>query len=183
MPSALAAVLIAAVALPAGSTLSVDPSASTIRFHLVHKLHRVDGQSSQIEGRAVVKEDGTVLAMARVAVATFQSGDANRDAHMLEALEVGQHPFVVFKGRARLDAAGRPRGPVTMEGEVELHGVKRTVTVPLTVELRGDGAVQVRGSFQASLDAHRIERPSLLFVKVDDACRIDVDFLLRGEKR
>jgi hypothetical protein len=38
------------------------------------------------------------------------------------------------------------------------------------------------GSFDASLDAHGIERPSLLFAKVDDACRIEVDLLLRGPK-
>ncbi len=180
VPRALAAVLIA-VALPAGR-LSVDPAASTIRFHVVHKFHRVHGQSSQIEGKAVVKEDGTVLVMARVAVASFQSGDANRDAHMLEALEVGQHPFVVFKGSTRLDSAEQPSGPVTMQGELDLHGVKRAVTVPLTVEFRPDGTVRVRGSFQTSLDAHRIERPSLLFVKVDDACLIDVDLLLGAEK-
>jgi len=60
--------------------------------------------------------------------------------------------------------------------------VKVPVTVPLTVEER-DGAIRVRGHFDLSLEAHRVERPSLLFVKIDDACGIDVDLLLRKQER
>ena len=47
----------------------------------------------------------------------------------------------------------------------------------------GPAGLRVRGSFQVSLESFRIERPSLLFVKIDDACRIDLDLLLREEKR
>ncbi len=185
-PLASISVLLAAAlhaALPVRGTLAVDAAASTIRFHVVHKLHSVDGASSAVEGKAAVKEDGTVLAMVRVPVAAFRSGDANRDVHMREALGAEKHPFVVFKGIARLDA-GAPQlpGAVTIEGEVELHGVKRPVAVPLSLELRDDGALRVRGRFETSLDAHGVERPSLLFIKIEDACRIDFDLLLREER-
>ncbi len=183
MIAVLVAAFVSAVA-PAGRTLAVDPAASTIRFHIVHKLHGVDGTTNRIEGKAVVKEDGSVLAMVRVPVATFQSGDANRDEHMLEALEVGRHPFVVFKGVAQLGADVPPTGgPVTMQGEVDLHGVKREVAVPLSLEFGDDGTVRARGAFDTSLEAHAIKRPSLLFVKIDDNCRIDVDLVLRDEKQ
>ena len=33
-----------------------------------------------------------------------------------------------------------------------------------------------------SLDAYCIERPSLLFVKVEDGCRIDLDLVAREVK-
>ncbi len=179
MPNVLWALLVAA-ALPA-ATLGVDPAASTIRYSVVHKLHRVDAQSHDIDGKAVVKGDGTELAMVRVAVASFRSGDANRDAHMLEAVEAGRFPYVVFKGTAQLGAARElPSAPLTMAGELELHGVKRPVSIPLTVVRRDDGAIQARGSFDVSLDAYGVERPSLLFVKIDDACHIDLDLVLRG---
>lgn len=166
-----------------GSSFAVDAGGSTIRFQIVHKLHRVHGESKQMEGKAVARGDGTVLTMVRVPVATFRSGDANRDAHMLETLEAGRHPFVVFKGVARVDGDGPPRGPFTMEGEVELHGEKRPVAVPLTLEQLGDGSLRARGAFDVSLEAHRIERPSLLFVKIDDACRIEFDLLVRKSER
>jgi hypothetical protein len=39
--------------------------------------------------------------------------------------------------------------------------------------------VRVKGAFDVSLDAHGVERPSLLLVPIEDACRVDVDLLLR----
>jgi polyisoprenoid-binding protein YceI len=173
---------------PAGKAFAVDAAASTVRYHVVHKLHAVDAKSSRVEGKAILQPDGKIVAMVRLPVASFESGDGNRDAHMLEVMETGRFPFVVFKGIAQLDGAAaspsaRPaKVELRMPGELELHGVRRAVTVPITLEFRPDGTVAARGTFEVSLDAHRIERPSLLFVKVDDVCRIDVDLVAREVK-
>ena len=187
MIAALAAAL-AVAAAPGLRTFSVDPGASAVRYHVVHKLHRVEATSSRLEGKAVIQPDGRLLVMARAPVASFDSGDGNRDAHMQEVMESGRFPFVVLKAVARLDgvaltASTAPRTvEVKLEGELDLHGVKRPLAVPVQVELRPDGTARARASFDVSLDAHGIERPALLFVKVDDACRIDVDLVLREEK-
>jgi polyisoprenoid-binding protein YceI len=187
MTSLLLALTLAAGA-PVGEAYVVDPGASTLRFHVVHKLHRVDGTSTRMEGKALVQPDGRVLAMVRVPVGSFDSGDGNRDEHMQEVLETAKFPFVVFKGIARLPsgvhaASARPESvPVRVEGELELHGVKQALAAPVRVEFRPDGTARVVGSFEVSLDAHRIERPSLLFVKIDDACRIDLDLVLKEVK-
>jgi polyisoprenoid-binding protein YceI len=167
---------------PEGRAFVVDPAASTLHYRIVHKLHGVDAVSRRIEGKAVVQPDGRVLAMVRAPVSSFDSGDSNRDAHMQEALDVGAHPYVVVKATGRdatLAAGAAPSGPLTLEGELDLHGVKRPVSVPVQVERRPDGTFRARGSFDVSLDAHGIERPSLLFVKIEDRCRIDVDLVLR----
>ena len=42
-----------------------------------------------------------------------------------------------------------------------------------------DGSVRVKGRMTVSLDAHRVERPSLLTIKIEDACVVDLDLLLR----
>jgi polyisoprenoid-binding protein YceI len=101
---------------------------------------------------------------------------------MREAVDAREFPFVVFKGTARLDeavlAASQPTAEVSMQGEIELRGVKRPVTVPLTIEL-SPGSARARGRFEVSLDAFGVERPSLLFIKIEDACRIEVDLALR----
>jgi hypothetical protein len=103
---------------------------------------------------------------------------------MDEVMEVGTYPSVVFKGIAKLATPGRlPTGPVHLDGEVEMHGVKRPTQVTVTLAPQPDGAVRVTGAFDVSLDAHHVERPSLLFVKIDDACHVDVDLLLREDKR
>ncbi|HZZ85492.1 MAG TPA: YceI family protein [Anaeromyxobacteraceae bacterium] len=182
--AALLALALFAAALPPGSTYSADPAASAIRFQVVHKLHRVHGRATSLEGRAVSRPDGTVAAMVRVPLATLQTGDANRDQHMVETLEVNKYPFVVFKGVARLGPGGElPPGPLTLEGQLDLHGVQRPVSLPLQVEPAAGGGLRARGGFEVSLDAYRIERPSLLFVKIEDACRIDFDLLLREDRR
>lgn len=173
---------LALAASPGARAFAVDPGASTLRYRIVHKLHTVEGTSRKIEGKAVVQEDGRVLVMVRAPIASFDSGDSNRDAHMQEALDVGEHPFVVLKATARgpaLAAAGAPGGGLAIEGELDLHGVKRPVSIPVQLDRGADGAYRARATFEVSLDAHRIERPSLLFVKVEDACRVDVDLVLR----
>lgn len=163
-------------------TLSVDPAASSVRFQVNHKLHKVDGRSTAIEGKAVIDAEGKVLAMVRVPVAAFDSGDSNRDAHMRETLDAGRHPFVVFKGVTSLvvPASSGKEIPTSLRGELEFHGVKKPVEVPVSVAFAGDGSVSVKGKLAISLDAFGVERPSLLFVKVDDECTIDVDLKLQG---
>lgn len=183
---ALALVLAAS---PAGSqSFTLDPAASSVTYHIVHKLHHVDGRSGAIEGKAVLQSDGKLLAMVRAPVSSFDSGDRNRDTHMLEVMDAGKFPFVVVKGVAQLDGAllavaqKATTVDVKLQGEVELHGVKEPVTIPLTVEFRPDGTAHVKGALEVSLEKHGIERPSLLFVKIDDACKVDVDLVARPAK-
>ena len=180
MTAALAALaLLAASAEPQAYT--VDPSQSAIRYHVDHKLHAADGRSSTIEGKAVVQPDGKVLAMIRVPVTSFDSGDANRDSNMRETLEASRFPFVVFKGVTSLvlPAARGKAIPTKMEGELDFHGVKRPMEVPVTLQFADDGSATVKGKMTVSLEAHKIERPSLLMIKLEDACAIELDLKLK----
>jgi polyisoprenoid-binding protein YceI len=172
------ALLVATGADP--QVLVLDPAASAVRFHVNHKLHQVDGVSKGAEGKAIVDADGTVRTMVRIPVQSFDSGDANRDSHMLETLQAGTFPNVVFKGVGKVSGAAPGGKPVdvTLRGELDFHGVKRAVSVPVTVEFGRDGSARVRGQLVVSLEAHQIERPSLLMVKLDDDCTITFDLKL-----
>jgi YceI-like protein len=182
--SILAALLLSQAAGPV--QLAAVPGASALRFRVVHPLHEVNGESRSVEARAVIRADGQVVAMARAPLSTFRSGDANRDAHMLEALGAASHPFVVFKGVARLPPGHDLGAPgsltVAMQGELELRGARRRVEVPLTIEPQAGGRLLVRGRFDVSLEGHGVERPSLLLVKIDDTCRIDLELLVAVER-
>ena len=179
MTAALALLALLAAA-PGAQAFDLQPAASTIRFHVEHKLHQVDGASHAAEGKALLGADGAVRVMVRVPVQSFDSGDANRDSHMLETMEAGRFPWVVFKGVGVLQGAAPGGQPValSLRGELELHGVKRALAVPVTVELGRDGSARVRGTLTVSLDAHGIERPSLLLVKLEDACTVTLDLKL-----
>jgi hypothetical protein len=135
-----------------------------------------------IEGKAIIGRDGRVVCMVRAPVSSFRSGDGNRDSHMLEVLEASKYPFVVWKGIVQLEPGQAvPPGGLTMQGELQFHGVTQRAAVPLTVEAAEDGTLRVRGRFDVNLDAHRIERPALLFVKIDETAGIDFELVLKAE--
>src|SRR6266478_9128424 len=100
----LLALLLAAALAP---VYAVDPSASTLKYTVTHKLHCVDATSKEAEGKAVVRPDGKVLTQVRAPIISFRSGDGNRDEHMDEAMNVGTYPSVVFKGIAHLRLGGQ----------------------------------------------------------------------------
>jgi len=160
--------------------LTLDPAASVVRFHVNHALHKVDGASRAVEGKAMLDADGTVRTMVRIPVQSFDSGDANRDSHMLETLQAGKFPHVVFKGVGKVSgtAPGGKPADVVLRGELDFHGVKRPVEVPVTVEFGRDGSARVRGKLTVSLEAHQVERPSMLTIKLDDDCTIAFDLKL-----
>lgn len=157
-------------------TLSVRVDASSIAYRLIHKLHKVDGSSRRIEGRARIQAAGLAQVAVRVPIESFDSGNVNRDAHMKEATEAARFPYVELK--ATVDGL---RVPTTFPTQIErtwrvqltFHGVSQQLEVPVTLLFEAPDRVTATSSFAISLDAFKIERPSLMFVKVDDALRID----------
>jgi polyisoprenoid-binding protein YceI len=156
--------------------LSVRPDVSTVTYHIVHKFHRVDGVSKHVEGRARVQAAGPTQVAIRVPVESFDSGNTNRDAHMKEAVEAARYPIVELKAVA--DGLAVPdRFPTTLQktcrAQLTFHGVTQQLEVPVTVRFDAADKVSVTASFTVSLDSYKVERPSLMFVKIDDAMKID----------
>ena len=156
--------------------LSVAADASSVTYHLVHKLHKFDGVSKHVEGRALVQPGGPTQVAIRVPVESFDSGNTNRDAHMKEVTEVVQYPNVEIKAAG--DGIVVPTTfPTTIQkmwkAQVSFHGVVQAMELPVTVKFEAADRVVATTSFQLSLDAFKVERPSLMFVKVDDALKVD----------
>jgi len=164
------------------SDLAVRPG-STLSYRLVHKLHQVTGTSRAVEGKARLLPGGAVQVVVRSRVDAFDSGNGNRDAHMLEATEAARFPFVTLKAVGALapPAAYPARVEVTLRGEVTLHGVARPVEVPVVVDFASARQASATASLPISLEAHGVERPSLLFVKVDDAVVVTASLALAAE--
>jgi polyisoprenoid-binding protein YceI len=175
--------LLSAPSVP--GAFAVDPAASVVGFHLEHKLHKVDGRSTAVEGKAVVEADGKVLAMFRIPVASFDTADGNRDSHMRDTLEASKFPFVVLKavGRLALPVAAGSAVDAKVQGELDFHGVKRSLEIPVRISFDADGAAAVKATFPVSLEAHRIERPALLFVKVEDQLLVNAELRLKAAPR
>lgn len=166
-----------------GTTMSVDGANAQITYKLVHKAHTVVGTSKKPEGKARILPDGKVMVMVQVPVESFDSGNSNRDAHMKETVQAASHPTILLKATA--DGVTIPTTfPTTIDktfkAELAFHNEKKVIDVPAHITFTSATAARVTASFQISLEGFKIERPSLLFVKVDDALKIEVDIAFKS---
>ena len=159
-----------------GTEYSVVPAESSITYHLVHKLHHVEGTSHKVEGKARLMPDGKAQVMVRAPAASFDSGNVNRDAHMKEAIEAAKYPWVELKalGESVKPPATFPSTEKkTFKAQLSFHGVQNVFDLPVDVTWESPTKVHATTTFTISLDGYKVERPSLMFVKVDDALKID----------
>ena len=131
----------------------VDPAESSLKYTVIHKLHKVEATTNQVEGRAVARGE-SVLTEVRAQVASFRSGDSNRDEHMDEVMNIGTDPMVVLKGIVPVVSGELPQGPVRMNAQIELHGVKKAYQIPVTITSRpsrnGSGTLPVYATGMAA---------------------------------
>lgn len=168
-------------AAPAKTTFDLEQG--SITYTVVHKLHEVKGTTHALEGRAVVLEGGELRVQVRTRVASFDSGNSNRDEHLRETTHEPEHPFAEVKGTAqgvRLPLAAPL--DVELQATVHLNGTQQQQRIPIRLTAEGS-AVRARFSFSISLDAFHVERPELLLMKVDDRVQIDGDVLFGGKAR
>jgi hypothetical protein len=160
----------------------LDLREGTLTYTVVHKLHEVQGTTHEVEGRALAQADGAVKVQVRAKVASFDSGNSNRDEHMREVTHEAAHPYAEVKGT--LSGVTLPlRAPqqAVLHAVIELNGEKQSQDVPVQLE-PADGGVRARFSFPISLDALKVERPQLLLVKVDDRATIAGDLRFGASK-
>src|ERR1700682_1139729 len=69
---------------------------STLAYHVSHPLHQTDGVSHAARGKGVCHA-GQCDFLIAAPVKSFDSGDSNRDLHMLEVTRGAQFPMVVVR--------------------------------------------------------------------------------------
>jgi len=160
-------------------TATVDSSRSRIDYFGSAVAHDWRGTSLRLSGRVQVDADTPARSRVRlsVPVASFDSGNNRRDRKMRETLDAAQHPTVRFQtDSVRVDAWGRTRdghaGRWTVYGPLTFHG--RTRPIEATVRVRvTDDSLTAGTSFPISLTRFEVDRPTLLFVPIDDTIRTE----------
>ena len=173
----------ALLAASAGNPQNFDLREGTLTYTVIHKLHEVKATTHTLEGRALVQPGGLLRVQVRAKIASFDSGNSNRDEHVREVTHEPAHPYVQLKGTALgVQLPISAPAEVMLDGTVELNGVQKPqqVVVHLTPQ---EGGVRARFSFSISLDAFTVERPELLFFKVDDRAQIDGDLIFAAVRQ
>ena len=70
----------------------------TLTYHVSHKLHESEGVSHEVRGKGVCHA-GECDFLIAVPVKSFDSGDSNRDLHMIQVTRGAQFPMVTVRTR------------------------------------------------------------------------------------
>ena len=145
---------------------------STLSYHMVHPIHTVDGVSHAAKGKGVC-ELGQCEFLIAAPVKSFDSGDSNRDLHMLEVTRGAQFPLVVVKTRIPEQATKAP----TVNADLTVQFAGQTVkyrNVPFTRTESGD-EVHIHGVIPATCSDFKIDRPEFLTVPIKNEIPVTVD--------
>ncbi len=184
------AIVLLLLGLPLGGlnaqpiTVVVDSTASVLQYRGHHPLHGWTGTSRSVHGTLRLDlDDPTRSAVTiRVPVASFDSGNSNRDSNMLDAVEADRYPDVLFESTAisvqrwERTATGYA-GNWTVGGNLTFHGETHPVTIPVTVRIEGN-RFEATGAFSIALSQFKVRRPKLLLWSIRDT--IDLEGTIRA---
>jgi polyisoprenoid-binding protein YceI len=120
--------------VPTG-TWSVDPSHSSVQFAVKHMgIATVRGKFTKFEGTLEIGEDlEHSRAYGKVDVASIDTGEADRDAHLRSAdfFDVEHYPQITFES-TRVEPVDEESS--TVYGNMTMHGVTNEVKLEVVVE-------------------------------------------------
>lgn len=151
---------------------------STLIYHASHPLHQVEGLSHAARGKGLCHQ-GQCDFLIAVPVKSFDSGDSNRDLHMLQAARGAQFPVITVRTQLPEGAVGT--STVITDLEIEFAG--QTVhyrQVSFQVINHGKDT-RITGTIPATLSDFKIQPPTLLTVPVKNEIPVRVDMTWRQQ--
>src|SRR5208282_1358162 len=151
---------------------------STLTYHVSHPLHESEGVSHAARGKGVCHA-GQCDFLIAVAVKSFDSGDSNRDLHMVQVTRGAEFPIVTVRTRLPESAASS----ATINADLEIQFAGQTAQykkVPFKVETQGS-ATHITGTIPATLTDFRIDPPSLLTMPVKNDIPVRVAMTWRPQ--
>ena len=149
---------------------------STLTYHVSHPLHESEGVSHAARGKGVCQA-GQCDFLIAAPVKSFDSGDSNRDLHMLQVTRGAQFPLVSV--RARLPEAALGSGTIHADLEIQFAG--QTVQykqVPFQQMAQGN-SIRLSGTIPATVSDFKIDPPSLLAIPIKNEMPVRVDMTWR----
>jgi hypothetical protein len=145
---------------------------STLTYHVSHPLHQTEGVSHGARGKGVCHA-GQCEFLIAVPVKSFDSGDSNRDLHMLQVTRGAEFPLVTV--RTRLPEPAGASATINVDLEIQFAGqTARYKQIPFKLETH-DGETHIAGTIPVKLSDFKIEPPSLLAMAVKDEVPVQVD--------
>ena len=86
--------------------------------------------------------------------------------------------------RAKIEGVKDWKKPATykggIKGTMEIHGVTKEMSIPVTITVNKDGSVTIESEFSVRTADHNIEIPTLVVSKVAEVVKVTVKSTLKG---
>jgi|ERR1700687_1105324 len=172
-----------AFALLALSTLAIADSEWVLQqciltYHVSHPLHQSEGVSHAARGKGVCHA-GQCDFLIAVPVKSFDSGDSNRDIHMVQVTRGAEFPMVTV--RTRLPESDATSSTINADLEIQFAGqTAQYKQVPFKLVTQG-GETHLTGTIPATLADFKIDPPSLLTMPVKNDIPVRVEMTWRPQ--
>ncbi len=168
----LAALLFMPLACAAQADSQWVADQSTLTYHMSHPMHEVDGTSHAAKGKGPCATPGTCNFLIAVPVKSFNSGDTNRDLHMIEATRGAEFPMIVV--RAQFPEPETATQRIHADLVVEFAGqTAHYANVPFERAQKGN-EVSISGTIPLTCSDFKIDRPSFLTVPIKNEIPVRV---------
>lgn len=144
---------------------------STLSYHVSHPLHQIDGVSRAARGKGVCR-DGQCDFLIAVPVKSFDSGDSNRDLHMIQVTRGAEFPMVTVRTRLPESALNQP----SLQLDLDIQFAGQTVHyshIPFQQTIN-ETQHRLTGTIPAKVSDFKIEAPTLLTVPIKNDIPIKV---------
>ena len=154
-----------------GTAYQADVATSKIEWVGAKITKEHPGSFGKFEGSALINEGKVVGADFSVETATLTSDDPKLTEHLQspDFFDVAQFPKATFTSRNIVEKATPEGATHEVTGDLELHGVKKTITFPATIAVAADKAT-TKAEFKINRKDFGIVYPG----KPDDLIKDDV---------
>jgi polyisoprenoid-binding protein YceI len=154
-------IAISSLNVSAQKKLALDKTASSLTYFMKHPMHDWDGKSKELAAVMVYDESTKTIKQvaATVKVNSFDSGNSNRDSHMVEVLESLKYPNISFSS----SAVSRDGEKISADGNLTFHGITKSVKITGTIKESGK-KLSFNGTLRFLLTDFKVTKPTLLGV-------------------
>jgi len=150
----------------------------TLTYHVSHPVHQTEGVSHAARGKGVC-HDGQCDFLIAVPVKSFDSGDSNRDLHMIQVTRGAEFPMVTV--RTRLPESAATSSAISADLEIQFAGqTAQYKQVSLQLVTKGNEK-EISGTIPATLTDFKIDPPSLLTLPVKNEIPVRVEMTWRPQ--
>lgn len=145
---------------------------STLTYRMVHPVHEVEGTSHAAKGKGVCQA-GTCDFLVAAPVKTFDSGDTNRDLHMIQVVRGAEFPVIAVRFRVPESDTTQP----AFDADLEVTFAGQTAHynhVHFQQEIRGREHV-ISGTVPATLTDFKIDPPRFLTVPIRNDIPVKIE--------